>query len=336
MWFAFDQDSTLRFANTLRVKRTTYAQRVGRFTVYHNPENQKGQDVARIRKESTDHITRWFRTCLPGICASSSSQNKPAMAEIIVCENVQPFPIQGAQTSDSKRYLDVLRLSNSTDAWHTDSSLRIGMISVNPFGPREHVVVSIGTDELRQRSKIFGHSPNVLFLEDSTFEPLIFIGIVSLLDNYAGAIRSARESGVFKSKSRRTVLRLLQDLTENLASGADISTVIPELEEYINSPFVGRRLKSFKPCVPGLYGSDSTLLEYLRVSIKERAQWLRRADESLRTHLTQYGTLLGSRENLFVGWMVLLLTVVVVVFSLIPEYDKIWNVLKNLPMLLGG
>ena len=340
LWFLCDETSTSRFANILRTEYTTYAKHYTHGIAFPSPENQKTDKIDAIRLEHDTHITLWFRQYLPGLFSFRQTSSLVTTAEFIVTKNVQPFPSASESNDSEMGHLRVLKLFSSWDVWRIESikSLRIHFSERRLYGNTDPSVIAIEDEDLNSIAKRMNYGSSatrILCIEDHISDALCLQGIVSLLDSYAATVREIRESGVFGSKSKRTVLRRLRELSDGVSSSADIMTVSSELGDYVDSPFFGANLKSFRPCQPALYGSGHTLVEQMRTSVRARTKWLLRAEESLRTHLTQHGTLLGGRENLVLTWLVVVLTLIVLLFTVISQYEPILGVWKKLLALTG-
>lgn len=334
LWFLCDETYANALSDILMNECTTYAEDYRRGVVFQRPGNQKADKVREFRMAHDASITHWYRRHLPGVFSSREGSMVPT-AEVLVATNVQPFPMSGESDGTHKAYLNVLGVLSSHRSWLRESirSLRIGLSDNSSFVDARPFIISVGDEDitgLARRMNYGQSSTRILCIEEEISESLCIHGIVSLLDRYAGTIREIRESGVFRSKSKRTVLRRLRELSEGISSSADIMNVTFEIEEYARGPFFGPNMKSFRSCQPALYGQETTLADHLRESILARTKWLRIAEESLRTHLTQHGTLLGGRETLVLTWLVVALTVIVLVSTVVAQYAQIRGALDQL------
>ena len=69
------------------------------------------------------------------------------------------------------------------------------------------------------------------------------------------------------------------------------------------------------------------LRDALKDHIKERSEWIRNVDRSFRDLLIQYGTALGTRENIklqkrigCLTWVIIILTIILVVLTAITAF----------------
>ena len=134
----------------------------------------------------------------------------------------------------------------------------------------------------------------------------------------ASILTRFRDSALSSPKSRQSSTKTLETLSHHV-SYIDIAAVTADLISYTQKPSsFSRGLGTFKPCDERRSESnDRTLTKDLCSTIEERAIWLQKTDQALRDHLTQYGSLLGAKENVrlqrtirFLTWVILILTVV--------------------------
>jgi len=93
---------------------------------------------------------------------------------------------------------------------------------------------------------------------------------------------------------------VLEAFGSHVAQSVDISAASAELRHFAkHESSFEHEIESFKPCDPRIYRDPAiTLGKALREQVGERAEWLYNIDRSVRDLLTQFGTILGTRENI--------------------------------------
>ena len=163
----------------------------------------------------------------------------------------------------------------------------------------------------------------------------------------SGAIR---ESAMLRLDSGHNSVKILNELAQHVLFSVDIHVLTSDLQNYIQpKSFLFFQYPSFVPVNVEHYPSGLTLENHLCSLISERATWIQKMDQSLRDHGTQYGSLLGARDNVRIQatigkltWVLVGLTIILgfstfkQAFPLSKLYEwlqSVWAVLKVLGLL---
>lgn len=138
-----------------------------------------------------------------------------------------------------------------------------------------------------------------------------------------------RDSATFKPAHKHNPIRLLETLGNLISKSADIASVSSALARLADekSSFL-YEVETFKPARPEYFKeNDATLGDVLRENIGARALSLERTDRAVRDLLSQYGAILGARENIklqrSVGrltWFMVFLTIAILGLTAVLTY----------------
>ena len=124
--------------------------------------------------------------------------------------------------------------------------------------------------------------------------------LIGMLSGFERHINGIRDSVTIDLHYKKKPRQLLETLLNRVAQGIDISAASVELKHFSEEEFrFEHDVGLFKPSNIRLIGDENiTLIKALRDQIGERSEWIRNRDESVNEFMTQYGTILGARENI--------------------------------------
>ena len=322
--FVFEKDFSTQFDEALRKNRQTYSKPSGRGYTTYSPETQKTNHICQIRTEIAELAARWFRENLPGIFSSGILEGNLPTCEFVTLQKAEPFPIRSKDNTDPSayHYLSILDMHSTFNAWRSENTpgLKFTDSQTKDRGPRYHSILAIKKSD-SDKSVLIKH------IDRQIQHLLSRWAIFPLLVGYSQHLNAIRDS--FRSKTRQNSVKTLQTLSHHVSYSVDIAAVTAELISYTqNHSWFGLNLGTFKPCNEKSSGSDDhTLTKGLCSAIEERATWLQKTDQSLRDHLTQYGSLLGAKENVRLQRTIRFLTGIILILTLVlswPELQKFW------------
>ena len=355
--FVFEEDFSTQFDEALRTDRQTYEKSVGRgYTRVFRPEKQKANHICQIRADIAELAAQWFRENLPGLFSSGILEDNLPTCELVTLQKAEPFPIRSKDNTDPSayHYLSILDMHSTFNAWRSENTLGLKFTDsqTRDRGPRYHSILAIRESDIKKeiatresnlkKNLATKENINVQIASDNRSGRIRYIdkqiqhllsrwAIFPLLVGYSQHLNAIRDS--FRSKSRQNSVKTLQTLSHHVSYSVDIAAVTADLISYTQQPSsFSLDLGTFKPCDEHRYEPDHTLDKALCSAIEERAIWLQKTDQSLRDHLTQYGSLLGAKENVrlqktirILTWVILILTLLTVVLSW-SELQKLWSV----------
>ena len=167
------------------------------------------------------------------------------------------------------------------------------------------------------------------------------------LEGYGKRLGALRESSMLRLEASHNSVEVLNELAQHVSFGVDINFVTSDLQNLTEPKnFRFLRCPSFVPIMAEYYPDEHKLENHLCTLINERAAWLRKMDQSLRDHGTQYGALLSARDNVRIQatiskltWVLVGLTIILGFLTLrqaLPQSDlcewlqSVWEVLNVL------
>ena len=329
MGFVFEEGFSTQFDEALRTDRQTYEKPSGNgYTEVFWPEMQKANHICQIRAEITELAARWFRENLPGLFSSGILEGNLPTCEFVTLQKAEPFPLRSKDNTDPSEYhyLSILDMYSTFNAWRSENTPGLKFTDSRNRGPRYHSILAIKKRD-SDKSVLIRH------IDRQIQHLLSRWAILPLLEGYGQHLNAIRDSALSSPKSRQSSTKTLETLSHHV-SYIDIAAVTADLISYTQKPSsFSRGLGTFKPCDERRSESnDRTLTKDLCSTIEERAIWLQKTDQALRDHLTQYGSLLGAKENVrlqrtirFLTWVILILTVVLSW----PELQKLWSMISQ-------
>ena len=340
--FVFEKDFSTQFDEALRTDRQTYTKPSERGYTIYDPERQKTDHICQIRAEIAELAARWFRENLPGLFSSGILEGNLPTCEFVTLRKAEPFPLRSKDNTDPSgyHYLSILDMYFTSNVWLCEDIPGLKFADSRDLDPRYHSIFAIRESDLKkQKTDVQSNSDRfaqILYIDDLIKNLLSRWAVLPLLEGYSQHLNAVRDSALFRSKSRQNSIRILKTLNHHVSYSVDIAAVTADLISYMQKPSsFSSGLGAFKPCDEQRYEADYTLDKVLYSAIKEHAIWLQKTDQALRDHLTQYGSLLGAKENVrlqrtirFLTWVILVLTLLTVVLSW-PELQKLWSVISQ-------
>ena len=242
--------------------------------------------------------------------------------ELITLHNAEPFPDREKADYTPSGYLRALDLEFSLSAWRSKDFPSLKM-SLYLWGQNldYHSVFAVRVTEIddAQRLASYGGLPGLPTYVDLTYQEMIGkLAIRALVDSYSRSVNELRDAVTVRIRrpSRRRPSHALQVLIDNVAYDVDIATVVSDvITTTEESSIFYRDLANFEPC----YGkvSKGSLAEVFRTSVKRQATNLNLAAQSLRDHLTQFGSLVAAAQGVRTQSLILWLTVIVACLTVI-------------------
>ena len=330
MEFVLCKEVSHSLDKALRQDRISYVTHLEKGFRIHNPENQKKNHIAKIRKESSDIVSGWISNNIPGLFSTGLLNGAFPTCEFLSLRKGMPFPTKHEKDEGFVKYLWLLGLDNSYDAWKSihlqglrfNPSLNIrarmlqyhGVLAIN-----ESTWIQQDNDSATKTSRI-----NRLHYGISGF--LVVRAIPTLLEGYARHFQELRNSDLFGHIQRMDAEETLRSVSESVSYSADIAAVTSELSSYVKRGMpLGFNAENFTSCTT-ISGDaqDLHLLGVIQRQIGEKSAWLQITDKAIRDHLTQHGTLIGMMEDVRLQkrisrltFAILFLTVVLAILTII-------------------
>ena len=319
--FVFEEPSSGLFDKTFRADRSTYVTRTGTGWRFHGPADQKRDGVTQIRADLSQLAADWFSKNLPGLFSSGLLNGEIPTCELIATRVAEPFPSHTSGARHLFEYSGLLGIGRALDIWQhkDDSGLKLKLPDDGERGPRYHAILAIresnangcqGNDVANQTTRDKLHELDLVIPNC-----LSVWAILPMLEGYTKHIKQIRDSTTLRPKKSKDAVRILETLRSHVSYSVDIAAVAAELatsrDALSNFNFLAGEFKAR----PEGSSPSKSLDWYLTRGIRDRANWLLRTDRALRDQLTQYGSLLGTAENVRLQKTIGCLTWVLVVFG---------------------
>ena len=326
--FEFTETFARQFDDALRLQRHTYTKPSRRGYQIIGPESQKVAHVRDIRKQMQRSALTWFQKHMPGLFASGLLEGGIPTCEFVSLRQSEPFTPRD-KTSRWPSYLFTLGIEHDIDAWLSADApgLKFAWPSARRGDNPYHAILAIKEEAMsEERIETWGSGRD----GQINYVDLIIQGllgrwaILPMLNGYARHLNAIRDSTALRPSARTNALKVLDSLSRHVSYNADIAAVTSELIPFAeNAHLFEHDVASFKPVRPDLCKNAShTLADGIRISVLEQAKWLQKSDLSVRDHLTQYGSLLGSNENVklqrqlgTLTWIIVVLTVAILLLT---------------------
>ena len=307
--FTFNDERSGVFEDALRTHRQTCTKKTRRGWEYYRPEAQKSNHIHQIRHELVRVATDWFAENLPGVFSSGQLGRDVPTCEFLTLRKTDPIPSQHEEDDIARLYLMTLGVYWDTDIWvmanHTD--VKFSLPHSVFFGPPHHCVLTA------RDSEIDTGNPHHYGDQQTMKTILCAWGVLALLGCYEDQMRKVRDSVSSASKQHK---KLTDILDEMVASGSiDIMAVVTELA---SAPRNGLRLFGPMTRIVPRRSEDASvesLNELFRDAIRNGAIGLKEIERSTSDRLTQFGSLVGARENVRLQRKITTLTWVLVVIG---------------------
>ena len=335
--FVFEEEYSKAFDGMLRKERHTYATPTRRGQRIHLPEDQKHDDIIRIRAEITRLAATWFRDNLPGEFTSGILDGEIPTCELVTVRNTEPFPDEEEQDPDTSIYLSILGLLPDFNVWRCVNTpkLRVKLgSSANP-GPRHHAVAAIkeGTPLWKHELHDNEGSSPIAYMDLLLPDLLLALATQDLLEGFHRRIREVRQSTMLQDERKGVSIKVLKTLRGHLSHCADVATIASELT--IDSKRRSPARVSFEPfelCSTGSITRAVSLNEAMKSIIGDSATQLQSAVQSMGDQITQFGSMLGVAENIRIQrkisvltWGLVMLTIVLLANPLISLAIRSWG-----------
>ena len=323
--FAFDEEYSRIFDDALRHERQSYITAIPRGFRIHDPGSQRASQVKNIRRDTTKLITDWFSNNIPGLCSAGLLDGEFPTCEFVTSRKVKPFPTRKENDGAITWYLRHLELSHSYDSWESTDmpDLRFQPLSRDRTIANYHAILAIhegswikqdcqggnGSDRESRISKMHRKVAGML--------GVWAVGV--LLQGYAQHFSKLRNSEFLRSTRKKSAIEALQRIGESVSYSLDIAAVTAELASLVRTKLpLGIEVASFVPRsdAPDYWGKGS-LEQLIHRQVGENANWLRSMDNAVRSHLTQYGTILGVVENIHLQKKVARLTYAMLALTIV-------------------
>jgi hypothetical protein len=330
--FALDEDKSGMFDRSLRADRQTFATEAGSGTQYHEPWKQKSDEIGNLRARISSELLSWFSANLPGLFSSGLLDGNIPTCELITLQDGNPFPSLAKEEGPPPEYLRLLGVSHDLEAWKSKSipSLKFSVSQGWSTSPQHHSILAANVNRLTE-SIPDGYSgecrPNRIHFVDSMMWKLIAIwAILPMFEGYTQHLSRVRSSTTLSNTSLQPPVRVLESLGRHISYSVDIAAVTAELATHAERQLArSHDIDPFEPCNPEIYREKLSLSDYLNQVIGKQASWLQETDVSIRSHLTQYGALIGATESVrvqksvtFLTWVLVMLAIATLVAPLLP------------------
>ena len=324
MMFRLQEDFATGFDTALRTERQTYYTELpSHARAIHEPEMQKIDHIRRIRDEMRSTVTKWFSTNLPGLFSSGLLEGEMPTCEFVTLRKTDPCPSTDQSAPD---FLRLIGLYSGFDAWSSVHlpGLKFSPSSWDPSVPQYHSIFTIkeddlDDDQLKEAMGWSGREARIIYVNDFVMDgPLWLWALLRMLEGYGKRLGAIRESAMLRLDPGHNSVKILNELAQHVSFSVDINVIMSDLQNHIRSkPFLFFRYPSFVPIEVEHYPDEFKLENHLCSLISERAAWVQKMDQSLRDHGTQYGALLGARDNVRIQATISKLTWVLVVLTII-------------------
>jgi hypothetical protein len=305
--FILDENCSGRFDEALRRKRKTVLEHIpGGGYSFPGPPHQKTTDIQAIRNEMRASVANWFRTQLPGVFASGIMDDEFPSCEFVTLRKAQPFPKQDEDDHGAKEWLSVLDMDNDWNVWVADDlpGLKFAWPILRDKESRFHAIIAAREDAFSDKDlRAYGggdRTSYVWYVNRFISALLSRWALLRLISGFERHLNNIRDSATFKPAQREKPLHLLRELIGHVSQSVDIAAAMVELRHFTNQKVSFERdLETFKPSNSKFYrDKEITLSHALREQVEERSAWLENLDRSIRDFLTQYGAIIGTRENI--------------------------------------
>ena len=219
--FVFEEEFSKVFDRLLRKQRRTFTTRTRRGQLFHPPENQKHDDVRRIRNEISKSAAAWFQDNLPGEFASGTLYGDIPTCELITLRNAEPFPTAEERSPRKNEYLSILGLQDDFNVWRSANTPKLKVklrLSMNR-DPINHAVAAIKeeiplwSNQSQENSK----SSRIAYLDLLLPYLLLALGTQDLLEGFHSRIREIRQLTISQDERRGVSTKVLQALRDHLS-----------------------------------------------------------------------------------------------------------------------
>ena len=289
--FTFDDEQSGVLEDALRTDRQTCTKKTRRGWEHYQPESQKFNHIRQIRHDLVRMATDWFSENLPGVFSSGQLDREVPTCEFLTFRKADPIPSQHEDDDIVRFYLMMLGVYWDTDIWVMANCTGVKFSFPHSvfFGPPNHCVLTTSESEI-------GSGNPHHFGDQQTMQTILCAwGILALLGSYEARLRKLRDSVSSASKQPQDITNVLDEMVAS--DSIDIMAVVTELASASS-----RGLRLFGPMTrmeprrPNLARVES-LKDLFRDATRNGAIGLKEIERATSDRLTQFGSLVGAREN---------------------------------------
>ncbi|MDE0120547.1 MAG: hypothetical protein OXS33_02300 [bacterium] len=325
--FVFRKDTATRFDRALRAKHCTEVEREKAGWKFLRPDHQKEREIGRIRQELSNTAMDWFQKHLPGLCASGLLDGEMPTCEGITTRVAEPFPPSSEHTKEAFPYTSIVGIgqyARDFDVWRRRDTptLKMGFPSglAEDHGLRHHAILAT-KEPLPSWAEHYDQpqeGEEVAHTHGLVSPWLVMWGVIPILKGYVRLIKDVRDSSALRDANRSDAAATLKKLRRYVAYNFDMADVASDLllEQVSHNPWA--RSDPFESC----NNDKRSLLAFLLKQIEPRVAWVQDREKSLRDHIAQIGSLLGTEENIRtqakmrkMTWWLLTLTVLALLLA---------------------
>ena len=329
--FTFDEKFRSRLEEAVRQNRQTVTRPTNSSHQILDPWRQKENEVHEIRIGCKELAARWFRENLPGVFSSGLLGKQLPTYELITLRKAEPFPIRDGEEFPPPNYLRVLGLATSTSVWSVKEvpSLKFSW-GLGGHNPQYHSVFVVKDSDVEETQILEGYGgvaglPGYI---DIAFNTTIGkLALAPLLDGYHRHLNNLRDTISMRVQrpSRHSPLQALEEILRNSTYEVDITAVTTDLISATTKTswfeYDLKRFESFNHRI-----QKGCISENFRLAINGHALRLKQTDESLRDHMTQFGSLIAAKADVRtqnrIFWLTLVLAAVGITTLLTADVDS--------------
>jgi len=333
MGFIFEEDFASRFDHALRTDRKTYLTPLRRGHRVIDPETQKADHINQIRADSRHLAGEWFSKHLPGLFASGLLSGEFPTCEFVALRKAKPFPVRSNDGNLPPSYLSILDMDVNLDSWFWSEmpGLKFSWPPKRTKRNHYHSILAICETEFDDKIlKTWGGNnrfTQISYVDQMIKGLLSRWAILPMLAGYTKHVNAIRDSAIIRNNAGSDPLKILRSLGQHVSYNIDIAAVTSELIPYVNErSLFSREINQFKLCdAERNQDEEISISKGLAFQINEQATWLQKTDQSLRDHLSQYGSLLGATENIRLQRILTAFTILIMILTVIMVWDELKN-----------
>jgi len=335
--FVFDEDYARKFDDALRLYRRTYFSPRKKGYEILSAEEQKIEHIHQIRTEARGFVGGWFSRHLPGVFASGLLEGEYPTCELTTLRQAHPFPERGQGDSRPEEYLSILSMDSSSDAWYCEAmpELKFAWGLRRRHDEPHHAILSCREEDFGKYPLRHGRETTrtgqIGNIDELISALLSRWAMRSMLAGYTKHLNAIRASSTIRLRKWRNLTAVLEVLGRNISYNVDIAAVTGELLPFVeDKSLFSHRVQTFIPCTK-YRGRERghTLTKGLIYTIQANSEWLQKTELAIRDYLTQYGSILGARENLRMQRTVMMLTIIIILMTFVT----VWGAIKDIGLL---
>ena len=306
--FTFNDERSGVLEDALRTDRQTCTKKTPRGWEYYQPGSQKVIHLRQIRHDLVRLATEWFSENLPGVFSSAPLDRDVPTCELLTFRKADPIPYQHEEDDIVRMYLMMLGVYWDTNTWvmANQTGVKFSLPHSVFYGPPNHCVLTAS------ESEIDNGNPHHYGDQQTMQTVLCAWGILALLGGYEHRMRKVRDSVSSASRQPKDITDALDEMVAS--DSIDIMAIITEIA---SAP---RGLRLFGPMTRiesrrSELARVESLNEMFRDAIRNGAINLKEIERATNDRLTQFGSLVGVRENVRLQRKIATLTWVLVVIG---------------------